>query len=169
MYKRVLLVAAVASVAFVAFTLRWLYTDGPLRNPQEALADFHAGTARAEDMLMDPLILNGRPVVRLVIKAVTEKEMEKRRYAICFLGNGGYSEAMPLLEKIVGDPSEIYYFRADALEALAAISPDRGREVAKTHTTDENLFGDVAREIVAGKPKGYCRRSWWEAFSGHHG
>lgn len=167
--KRTLIVLGVLLGLVGVFMVRWLHTDGPLRDPQEALADFYAGEGRAEDMLMDPLILNGKPVVPLVMEALMNKEMDKRRYAICFLGNGKYEEALPLLERIVEDNSEIYYFRADALEAIATISPVRAKEIAPKHVKGEELLGEVATEIAQGKARGYCERSWWEAFNGYHG
>ena len=166
--KRALIVLGVI-LGLAGVVVRWLYTDGPLRDPQEALADFYAGDGRAEDMVMDPLILNGKTVVPLVMEAVANKQMEKRRYAICFLGNGKYEESLPLLERIVEDSSDIYYFRADALEAIAAISPPRAKEIASAHVKGERLLGEVATEIAQGKARRYCERSWWEAFNGYQG
>jgi hypothetical protein len=98
----------VAGVA--ALGLWWGWSEGPLRNPQEALADFYEARDRAEDQLMDPLILNGRRVVPYITRDIQNKDMKLRRYAIGFLGNGRYSEAVPILEKILSDESEIYYF-----------------------------------------------------------
>lgn len=164
------LITFFALVTLVAvFAGRWLYAQGPLRDPKAALADFYAAEGRAEDMLMDPLILNGKPVVPLVMEAVSNKNMEKRRYAICFLGNGKYREALPLLERILNDNSEINYSQADALEAIAAISPQRAKQLASDYVEVGGLLGDVAAMIVEGRPMNYCARSWWEAFKGHHG
>jgi len=44
----------------------------------------------------DPLILNGRRVVPLVIAELPNKNMRLRRDAIGFLGNGGYPEGLPV-------------------------------------------------------------------------
>src|SRR5262245_45882955 len=65
--------------------------------------------AVAEDMLMDPLIVAGEKVVPLVIREIKNKEMPRRRYAIGFLGNGSYKQALPALEDIFQDLSEKDY------------------------------------------------------------
>jgi hypothetical protein len=48
----------------------WAFAEGPFRNPRDALQDFLTGHDRAEDQLMDPLILCGRRVVPLVIAEI---------------------------------------------------------------------------------------------------
>ena len=63
----------------LALGLWWAVTEGPLRKPDDALRDFFEARDRAEDQLMDPLILNGRRVVPLVIAEVPNKEMKLRR------------------------------------------------------------------------------------------
>ena len=86
-----------------AIVVWWVFAQGPFRNPRDALQDFLTGHDRAEDQLMDPLILCGGRVVPLVIAEIQNKDMHRRRYAIGFLGNGHYSEALPVLEKILSD------------------------------------------------------------------
>lgn len=149
--------------------LWWAFAQGPLRNPRDALREFLQADNVAEDQLMDPLILAGRRVVPLVITEVQRKDMPRRRYAIGFLGNGRYLEAMPGLEKILTDESEILYFRADALEAIYQIAPGRARELAPRYTSGEELLGKVAREVVAGRSPVHFERSYWQAFSSTHG
>jgi hypothetical protein len=152
----------------LAFGLWWAMAEGPLRSPEDAIRDFYEARDRGEDQLMDPLILNGRRVVPLVIAEVPKKEMNLRRYAIGFLGNGQYGDALPVLEQILSDESEIYYFRADALEAIFQISPDRAREVAPRYLTGQDLLGRVAQDIVAGRNPVYWTRSYWQAFRHVH-
>jgi hypothetical protein len=152
----------------IAISLQWAISAGPLRNPNEALQDFLAGDAgRAEDMLMDPLILNGQRVVPLVLAEIKNKQMQKRRYAIAFLGNGAYLEALPVLESIVVDRAEIDYFRADALQAIAQISPPHAVELAMQYASDQDLFGKCAQKIAEGKDV-FIKRSWLAAFFGTH-
>jgi hypothetical protein len=146
----------------------WAFAEGPFRNPRDALQDFLTGHDRAEDQLMDPLILCGRRVVPLVIAEIHNKDMHRRRYAIGFLGNGHYSEALSALEKILLDSSEIFYFRADALEAIYQIAPERARELAPKYVSGQDLLGRVAQDIAASRNPVYFTRSYWQALSGRH-
>jgi len=155
---------AIAAVVIVAgLGISWAVVEGPLRDPDDTLSDFYEARERAEDQLMDPLILNGRRVVPLVISAVPNKDMRLRRYAIGFLGNGRYRSALPVLEEVLADESEIYYFRADALEAIYQIAPDRAQALAPRHVNGEDLLGQVARTIVADESPVYLTRSYWQA------
>ena len=144
--------------------LIWVRVEGPLRDPHDALQDFYEAKDRAEDQLIDPLILAGRRVVPLLILNLPNKEMRLRRYAIGFLGNGGYIEALPALEHILEDESEINYFRADALLAIYQISQTRAKELAPLYVNGQELLGEVAGEIVASKNPVYFKRSYWDAF-----
>jgi nitrogen fixation-related uncharacterized protein len=147
----------------LALGLWWAVAEGPLRDPKEALQDFYEAEERAEDQLMDPLILNGRRVVPLAIAEVPNKEMKHRRYAIGFLGNGQYRDALPVLEQILADETELYYFRVDALEGIFRISPVRARELASRHVKGKDLLGRIAQEIEAGGSPGSWARSYWQA------
>ena len=144
--------------------LWWAVTEGPLRSPQDALNDFYAVSDRAEDQLMDPLILNGRRVVPYIIQEIRNKDMKLRRYAIGFLGNGRYIEAIPVLEQILADESEIWYFRSDALESIYQIAPIRARELAAKHIDGPELLGRVSREITSGQHPVYWSRTYLQAF-----
>ncbi|SRR2546426_107297 len=152
----------------VALGLWWAAAKGPLRSPDDALRDFYEARERAEDQLMDPLILNGRRVVPLVVAEVPNKEMKLRRYAIGFLGNGQYRDALPVLEQVLADEFERYYFRADALEAISRISPDRAHELALRYVKGEDVLGRVAQDIVAGRSPVTRTRSYWQAFRHVH-
>lgn len=152
----------------LALVLCWAVAEGPLRSPDHALRDFYEARERAEDQLMDPLILNGRRVVPVVIAEVPNKEMKLRRYAIGFLGNGQYRDALPVLEQVLVDESEVYYFRADALEAVFRISPERERALAPRYVNGEGLLGRTAQEIVAGRSPVQQARSYWQAFRHVH-
>jgi hypothetical protein len=71
---------------------------------------------------------------------------------------------LPRLEVILNDESEIYYFRSDALEAIFQISQARAKELAPNFIHGQELLGEVAREIVAGKNPIHFERSYWDAF-----
>ncbi len=165
MENRILAGGAIAVVGMVVLLGSWwAVAEGPFRNPNEALKDFYEAKDRAEDQLMDPLILAGNRVVSLVINEIPNREMRLRRYAISFLGNGRYPEALPSLETILRDESEIHYFRADALQAIYQISDARAKELAPLYVNGHQLLGRVAKDIVSGKNPVYFERSYWEAF-----
>ena len=142
----------------------WAVAEGPLRDPKDTMQDFYEARGRAEDQLIDPLILNGRRVVPHILADLPSEDMPFRRYAIGFLGNGRYRTALPVLEELLADDTEIYYFRADALEAIYHISPERGHELAPAYVEGEDRLSQVATDIVAGRvPVGWTR-SYWRAF-----
>lgn len=72
------------------------------------MKDFHEAIGRAEDMLMDPLILNANLVKDRVIQDIQNPKMDKRRYAIGFLGNERISKSIPVLFQILNNESEKY-------------------------------------------------------------
>jgi hypothetical protein len=162
-------IVVVTAIALLGIALTWARAAGPLRNPDDALADFYEAHERAEDQLMDPLILAGSDVVPLVVEAVANREMQRRRYAIAFLGIARRAEAVPVLTQILRDESETYYFRSDALEALHRIDPSLAATIAPPYSEREDLLGQVASAIVSGSYTPGYDRSWWEAFrSVHH-
>ena len=149
-------------------TLAWMVVEGPLRDPEDAFRDFLDHGERAEDQLQDPLILNGRRVVPLVIAAIGNRDMELRRYAIAFLGNGQYPEALPTLERILQNGSELDYVRADAFQSVFQIAPQRALELAPQHAKRMGSLGSVARRTLAGGSPVDATRSWWQAFRRAH-
>ena len=157
--------SGIAVVAILAgIGLWWGFAEGPLRDPRDALQDFYDAQDRAEDQLCDPLILNGSRVVPLVLAEIPDKEMPLRRYAISFLGNGGYKPAIPVLEEILADEAEVYYFRADALQAIYSIDRQHGERLALDHVDGEGLLGQFAGQVAKGEEPKIYKRSYWEAF-----
>jgi hypothetical protein len=121
-----------------------------------------------EEALMDPLILAGEKVVPLVISSIKNKEMPKRRYAIGFLGNGSYSQAIPALEEILTDVSEKDYIRADALISIYQINATVAVKYAERYKTDTGHHGDISREIVANSLTLPQKRTYSDAISAKH-
>ncbi len=136
-------------------------------SPEDALKRFYTSNG-AEDTLMDPLIIAGDKVVPLVLNEVESKTMPRRRYAIAFLGNGSYKEALPLLTSILEDSTEEDYFRADALISIYMIDQSAGQEFAQKHKHEENNLGDVSRRLLSGDTEIIKRRSYADAMSGKH-
>ena len=141
---------------------RWLHPT-----PEDVLADFYAGAGRAENMLMDPLILHADRVASLLIREVERPDMPHRRYAIGFLGQAGVREALPLLHRILTNSQEQDYFRADALEAIYSMDRCEGRRLASDYTAATNFLGYVAGKIADGSHVS-GRRTYWQALTGHH-
>jgi hypothetical protein len=136
--------------------------------PEEALHRFHVPSeVIAEDQIMDPLILAGKTVVPLLLKEIQDKNMPRRRYGIAALGHLGDSSALPALERILKDPSEIDYFRCDALQAIALLDPNAARILAKEQTASSvdcinQLSGALANGTLP------TRRTYLQALVGWH-
>lgn len=135
--------------------------------PESVMADFYAADHRAEDMLMDPLILNADIVAPSAIREVRQRDMPLRRYAISFLGNQRVEAAAPTLRLILDDETEPDYFRADALESLFRINRAEGDLRAKEFASRQDHLGYIARGMLDGSfvP---VQRTRWQAMIGHH-
>ncbi len=118
--------------------------------PEEVMEDFYQAKDRAEGMLMDPLIVHAEIVAPTVIEAIKDKNMDKRRYAIGFLGNEKINTALPVLKTILENEEEKDYFRVDALESIYLINKAKGIELAKTYSKDDGFLGKTANEIISG-------------------
>ena len=136
-------------------------------SPSDVMRDFYEAKDRAEDMLMDPLILHAGIVRESVIREVASPSMPKRRYAIGFLGIDGSRDALPVLRQILKSESEIDYFRADALSAVWQIAKPEAVELARAYLSRDDLLGRFAREISAGTHEPITR-SYWQALVGAH-
>jgi hypothetical protein len=130
--------------------------------PEAALEAFYKWEA-PEETLMDPLIVAGDKVVPLVIEKISDKKMPKRLYAIGFLGNGSYKQAIPSLEKILEDHDELEDCRAEALVAIFRIEASLGRDKAKIYSNGDSYLSSRARDILDGKVSLDVRRTYWEA------
>jgi hypothetical protein len=60
-------------------------------------------------------------------------------------------EAVPALELILRDSSEDDVVRADALEAIGAIDPERAKKHAAIHLGESTALGRAARKLL-GRP-----------------
>ena len=121
------------------------------------MKDFREAGGRAEDMLMDPLILNADLVKDRVIQDILNPKMDKRRYAIGFLGNERIAKAIPVLFQILSDESEKDYFRGDALESIWQIDQTQGRQLAEEYSSREDYLGMIAKGLLDGSHKPYER------------
>jgi len=138
------------------------------QSPEDAFIDFMDTTEQAEDMLIDPLVLSGEKVVLIVLREIQNKEMKLRRYAIHFLGNGKYSEAIPALEAILKDKEEKDYFRADALASIYNIDNEKGEKLSLLYKSDNDFLGKQALEISTGENRWWVQRTYYEALRNVH-
>lgn len=88
-----------------------------------------------------------------VAKNIQDKNLYKRRYAICALGYIGNQDSIPVLKAILEDPTEKDYFRGDALEAIyiidQAYGTKEGEEVlARLPATEKDFLWRTAEKIV---------------------
>ncbi len=69
-------------------------------------------------------------MIPAICAAVAHKDMKYRRYALSALGYIKSPKALPCLERILQDQTEIEYFRGDALQAIYLINQAMGRRYA---------------------------------------
>lgn len=135
---------------------------------ESVMRDFYRDDAgRAEDMLMDPLILHTDLVKARVIEEVKGPKMPRRRYAIGFLGVARVTEALPVLRMILSDEDEEVYFRADALDSIYQITKSEGLSLARGYSARDDFLGYVASGLVAGSHKPF-ERTYAQAAAGYH-
>jgi len=132
------------------------------------MQDFYAAEGRAEDMLMDPLILNADVIAPVVIEQIRNRHMDKRRYAIGFLGNRRIEESLPVLRAILADDTERAFFRADALESIFQIDDREGLDHASQYSGWDDSLGDIAKGLRDGSHRPQ-QRTYWQALIQHRG
>ena len=128
----------------------WALVRNPHDSREAALAAFYGGNPRPECMAANPLERAGRAVVPLVIAELPNRSMRLRRYAIRFLGEGRYREALPALETILNDTTELDYIRGDALLAIAEIDADHTRGLAGEPANASGHLGWMVQVVLRG-------------------
>lgn len=136
-------------------------------SPEDGLRNFFSNQG-SEETLMDPLILAGDEVVPLILERIKDKNMPRRRYAIGFLGNGSYKQAIPILENILKDATEKDYFRGDALQSIYQADEVTGLRLAQIYQGAPGHLGKVATDLVTTRNHLPPRRSYLDAFFARH-
>jgi len=160
---RIILWAGCAFLVLSFLLWRWLVS------PQRAMKVFYGRQPEnsfrivAEETLMDPLIVSGDRVVPLILQEIRNRSMERRVYAIGFLGYGKYVEAIPDLVLILMDGQDSEHARGSALRAIHRISPRLGRRLAAEYSERSDSLGVSAARIVEGDPALLERRGRWDA------
>lgn len=158
MYRALRFVVAFGLIVGVGY---WFFIRSPYPTAEAALEAFYRDET-PECMILDPLRAHGKSVVPLLIRDLPNKKMPGRTYAISFLGEGKYSEALPVLEPIALDGRENLYVRANALEAIYHLSPERALDLvrqieAKPYPDDK--YGSLKRTLGEIKRGEVRRRS----------
>ncbi len=163
---RLVVPAVVLGLLVFAAASRWRqFQESPERAYQAFL---NREGVTGEDETMDPLIVAGDKVVPMVIEGIKDKKMKLRGYAIEFLGNGSYQQALPVLELILGDSTEDEYFRSTALQAIYLIDSAKARRHAQIYRKKTDYLGYIAKQVVANDPSLQFRRSYADALMHRH-
>jgi hypothetical protein len=120
-----------------------------------------------EEEIADPLIVARGDVVPLVIAALDDIEIPRRRHALYFLGNTGRKDALPALRRILDDPTAAAVLRGDALDAIAMIDLEEGKRLAArwSSTPELHFLNFMATSVLEGRVSE--RRSYDDALSSY--
>ena len=105
-----------------------------------------------EPELDDPLIAAGPPMTPAIVEAIQHKDMKYRRYAIGALGQIGDKRAIPPLEKLLQDKTEIDYFRGDALQSIYRLDQKRGTVYAERYAGENEYLRMISEAIKKREP-----------------
>jgi hypothetical protein len=171
--KRSLVAGVGLVVVAVVGTGAFLLSHSVPESPEQAFELFLARDV-AEDQIMDPLLLGGDGVIPLLVEAIPDRDMERRRYAIGALANLRADAAIPTLRGLARDASEPDYIRCDALSAVALISQASGVELANEFRGNAvGCLAETSEAIVSDdyadwSDHHYMRRTYVEALLGWH-
>lgn len=115
--------------------------------PEAAFHDFQTNQHK-ESWMVAPLCAAGESVIPIVIEKVKNRKLERRVYALGFLGTTESESAADVLEVIARDDSEDEGIRNTALKSLFMIDETRGRKAADEFKDRMDYVGKIAREIL---------------------
>lgn len=116
-------------------------------SPEDAVNEFMTHKTK-ESYLTIPLCDAGEKVVPLLTEKIKDKNMERRRYAIGFLGVTENKLPLTTLEKIIEDETDNEFFRADSLQSAYLLDEKLGKELANKYQSRTDFLGEVAKEII---------------------
>ena len=137
--------ALVAAMLLLAFVSAWLAPRA---------ADWFRGrrggaSGTVGEAMAIAEALGDHPNDDQLIKVIQDRDFAGRQLAIEFLGEGGYGDALPVLDTIIRDSSEADRFRVAALEAVFRIAAHHGHSLAVEFEGDR-VLGPTAQVILAG-------------------
>ena len=116
--------------------------------PEYAFRDFQTFETKESYIVLPPCNA-GNKVVPIVNQRVREKDLDRRLYAIVFLGVYGDDASVSTLKDLVSDESETEYFRSAALESIFVLRSDDGRAISLKYVDRTDLLGRRARNLLA--------------------
>lgn len=108
------------------------------------------------------LLTAGRGIVPYLIDEVQKRDMLKRGYAIGALGKLGDRRALPVLIKILGDNSEVHYFREDALVSICYLDKSLGEEMIEKYAGQSESFDRQIGLLKKGMYDNDYNITWWD-------
>lgn len=115
--------------------------------PEAAFYEFQT-THHKESYIVLPLCIAGESVVPLVAEKIKSKDLDRRLYAIVFLGTVESKEPIPVLQQIAEDESDNVFFRSNALNSLYMLDEKSGVELATTFKERDDFLGEEAARIL---------------------
>lgn len=100
-----------------------------------------------EGDLMNPLVNADKAMMPVILEAISHRDMKLRRYAIGALGWLKDRKALPALEKILKDETEINYFLGDALHSIFLIDRSLGIKYAKEFKMKDDYLKTIGEAI----------------------
>ncbi|WP_279357153.1 hypothetical protein [Methylobacterium indicum] len=132
----------------------WDFALNPYRTPEAALAAFYEDVpyspACAES---GPLRWAGRRIVPVIITEISNRGMPKREHAISFLGEKRYRDALPVLEKIAIDTTELDHIRYVALIAVSEIELKIAQKIAVDMPENSMASIKIKDSIIYNEPE----------------
>lgn len=152
----------------------WWTRAAPAADPAVALALYEGNCYLRDDPLQfyDPLVLGADGLSAAVVQTLEDPERmsrEARGRLVLWLAMRGDPAGLPALERLARDERDLSVLRADALQALGVLDPERGRALRAELLADPACTGLVRRAIErldaeeAAAGIWTPSRGWWAA------
>lgn len=118
------------------------------KSEPEVAFDKFLNNQHKKSFLVLPLCSAGESVVPIVTQKIKNKNMERRTYAIGFLGTTESKVPLPVLKAILEDESEKIGYRANSLKSVYLIDEETGKNLALKYKNQDDYIGKTANEII---------------------
>ena len=156
MYKGILF------LLLVVFTLAGCGKPRLNENDAQKFLNYFYNDKVPEEITDRYLLTAGRGIVPYLIDEVQKRDMPKRGYAIGALGKLGDRRALLVLIKILGDNSEIHYFREDALVSICYLDKSLGEEMIEKYAGQSESFDRQIELLKKGMYDKDYNITWWD-------
>jgi hypothetical protein len=132
----------------------WAFALNPYRTPEAALAAFYEDVPYSPACAQSgPLRWGGRRIIPVIIKEISKRGMSKREYAISYLGEKRYRDALPVLERIAIDTTELDHIRYVALIAISEIELKIAQKIAVDMPENSMIDTKIKDSIIYNEPE----------------